>query len=91
MSRNNTVDTSRRHVLASGVAVLAAGVGAVVAARTAKADDKLAQDVVQYRQSPGDDGSKCSACVNWEAPSSCKIVAGTINPNGWCVAFAPKG
>ncbi len=86
MSRHNTVDTSRRRVLAGGVAVLAAG----IAARSAKADDKLAQDVVQYRQTPGDDGSKCSACVNWEAPNGCKIVAGTINPNGWCVAFAPK-
>ncbi len=88
MSRNNTADRSRRHVLASGVAVVAAGLVAV--ARRAKADDKLAQDVVQYRTTPGDDGSKCSACVNFEAPNACKIVAGTIVPNGWCVAFAPK-
>jgi hypothetical protein len=86
LSRDETVNRSRRRLLAGGVAVLAAG----VAARSAKADDKLAQDVVQYRQTPGDDGSKCSACVNWEAPNACKIVAGTINPNGWCVAFAPK-
>jgi hypothetical protein len=76
--------------MAGGVAVLTAGAAAALAATRAKADDKLAQSVVQYQETPND-GNKCSGCVNWVEPNACKIVAGTINPNGWCVAFAPKG
>jgi hypothetical protein len=29
--------------------------------------------------------------VNFQPPKSCALVAGVINPNGWCGAFAPKG
>ncbi len=57
--------------------------------RLAQQAEKLAQNVVQYQKTPKD-GAKCSSCVNFEAPSSCKIVAGTISPEGWCVAYAPK-
>ncbi len=89
MSRDKTVNTSRRSMLAGGVAVLAAG-AAALAAHGAKADDKLAQDVVQYQKTPNE-GNKCSICVNFVAPNACKIVAGDISPEGWCVAFAPKG
>ena len=32
----------------------------------------------------------CSTCVNFEAPTACKIVAGSISPNGWCIVYAPK-
>jgi hypothetical protein len=59
-------------------------------AATARAqDEKLAQTVVQYQTTPKD-GAKCSTCVNFVAPNACKIVAGEINPEGWCVAYAPK-
>jgi hypothetical protein len=66
--------------------VLAAG---GVAGTALAQDEKLAQSVVQYQETPKD-GAKCSTCVNFVAPNSCKIVAGTINPEGWCVAYAPK-
>jgi hypothetical protein len=89
LSRDKTVNTSRRTLLAGGVAVLAAG-AAALAAQPARADDKLGQDVVQYQKTPND-GNKCSICVNFIAPNACKIVSGDISPEGWCVAFAPKG
>ena len=61
-----------------------------VAAASAKAQDKIAQAQVQYQTTPKD-GNKCSTCVNFEdPPNACKIVAGTIDPNGWCIAYAPK-
>ena len=53
------------------------------------AQEKLAQNLVQYQDTPKD-GAMCSACVNFVAPDGCKIVDGKISPNGWCVAFAPK-
>jgi High potential iron-sulfur protein len=76
--------TTRRQVMRAGLAA----VGAVVAAST-DAQEKIAQAMVQYQPTPKD-GNKCSTCVNFEAPASCKIVAGSISPNGWCIAYAPK-
>jgi len=77
--------TSRRRVLAGGVAALAAG----TVARPAMAQTKLQPAAVQYQETPKD-GQKCDNCVNWVAPNACKIVSGNISPNGWCIAFAPK-
>jgi hypothetical protein len=56
----------------------------------AQAQEKIAQSQVQYQQKPNENGQHCSVCVNFIAPASCQIVAGKINPNGWCIAFAPK-
>ena len=80
--------SSRRAVLRAGLTACVASGFAAAAAR-AQSTPKLAQNVVQYQQTPKD-GNKCSGCVNFIAPSSCKIVDGTINPDGWCVAYAPK-
>jgi hypothetical protein len=77
---------TRRQLLLSGVAV--AG-GLVAAAATAGAQEKIDPKMVQYQTSPKD-GNKCSLCVNFDPPNACKIVSGTIDPNGWCIAFAPK-
>jgi High potential iron-sulfur protein len=77
--------TTRRRIMRAGLAA----VGAVVAA-SAEAQEKIAQAMVQYQPTPKD-GNKCSTCVNFEAPGSCKIVAGSISPDGWCIAYAPKG
>jgi hypothetical protein len=79
----------RRGILRTGLAALAGGVLAT-GARAQSAGDKVEQSVVQYQATPND-GNKCSICVNFVAPNACKVVAGTISPNGWCVAFAPKG
>jgi hypothetical protein len=77
---------TRRQVLRAGL--LAVG-GSVAAIADAGAQQKLEPKVVQYQSTPKD-GNKCSMCVNFEAPSACKIVSGTIDPNGWCIAYAPK-
>jgi hypothetical protein len=76
---------TRRQVLRSGL--LAAGGGIVAAG--ARAQQKLEPKMVQYQTTPKD-GHKCSTCVNFEPPNGCKIVSGTIDPNGWCIAYAPK-
>jgi hypothetical protein len=79
---------TRRQVLRTGLGTGLAAAGSLIAIR-AKAQDKIAQAMVQYQKMPKD-GNKCSMCVNFEAPSSCKIVAGAIDPDGWCIAYAPK-
>ncbi len=78
--------TSRRDMLRTG-AMIVAGVAAASSARAQ--DEKIAQELVQYQNTPKD-GQKCNMCAQWVEPNACKIVAGTINPNGYCVAYAPK-
>ena len=81
--------TSRRDMLRTGV-MIAAGVAGVAAAPSARAEDeKIAQELVQYQNMPKD-GQECDKCAQWVDPDACKIVAGKINPKGYCVAYAPK-
>ena len=80
--------TSRRAMMRSGLMLATAGL--VVAGNARAQDEKIEQSLVQYQDTPKD-GAECDKCVNWVAPNACKIVAGTINPKGWCVAFAPQG
>ena len=86
---NEQGQTSRRGAIKRGLILAAGTVAAFAAATRAYAQEKIEQAQVQYQNMPKD-GAKCSLCVNWVAPNACKIVAGTINPEGWCVAFAPK-
>jgi hypothetical protein len=86
MSDENRLN--RRGLLRTGLTILAGG---VLVSTAAYADDsKVEQSVVQYQTSPKD-GAMCSGCTNFVAPNACKVVSGTISPNGWCVAYAPKG
>jgi hypothetical protein len=72
-------------------AILHGSLGLLALAGTARAEDsKVPQSAVAYQNSPKD-GQKCELCANWQPPNACKIVAGTISPQGYCVAFAPKG
>ena len=85
LSNDEIQRTSRRRMVQGGLGVIAL---AATAGR-ARAQEKLAQEIAQYQSMPKD-GAKCSACVNWVEPAACKIVEGKIDPNGWCVAYAPK-
>ncbi len=84
------IQASRRGVLLTGLTVLAGSVLATAARADDAADSKVDQSAVQYQTTPNN-GAMCSSCVNFVAPNACKVVAGTISPNGWCVAYAPKG
>ena len=68
---------------------LAAAGGSAALQRTVQAQEKVAQTVVQYQKQPKD-GHMCSTCVNFDPPTGCKVVSGTIDPNGWCLLYAPK-
>lgn len=72
-----------------GGGVALAGLSTARAQPAAPAAQKLAQSAVMYQNKPKN-GQLCSICVNFIAPHACAIVDGTINPIGWCVAFAPK-
>jgi hypothetical protein len=85
----NRNGTSRRDLMRTGMMIVA-GTASVVVASTARAqDEKIAQELVQYQDQPKD-GQKCNMCAQWVEPNACKIVAGKISPDGYCVAYAPK-
>ena len=49
-------------------------------------DAKLSKDAVNY--SPGEDDDRCSNCKHFQSPSSCALVAGSIDPDYWCEKFS---
>jgi hypothetical protein len=78
---------SRRLVLKGAAAAAAAS---VMVSGVTSAYAKVPKQSVSYRETPNG-GDHCSICGNFIAPSSCKLVEGSINPNGWCGLFKPKG
>ena len=84
MADNKGNHVSRRAVLQAGLFVLATG-----AAGGALAETKIAQNLVQYQNEPKGT-QECDQCLHFVPPDACKVVAGKINPKGWCAAFAPK-
>jgi hypothetical protein len=92
---------SRRTALKTGMTMLAGG----MVATAARADDdpdlgKQSQESVQYRHKWASNGNHCAICANFLAiddplnpthkDNRCKLVAGVIDPNGVCNAFAKK-
>ena len=56
---------------------------------------KMAKASMQYQDQPK--GTlKCSQCTQFlpgksaKAAGSCNLIDGSISPNGWCLAYAPK-
>ena len=71
------------YTAAKGGAVLGA------ALMTSPAAAKVPPTAVNYQLAPKG-RARCDNCVNWQAPSSCKFVDGTISPSGWCSLYRPK-
>ena len=74
-------------------AAAAAGAGALIgvglAAGPALAANKLSLKAAGYQDTPKGK-LECDNCVQWQAPSSCKIVDGVIAPTGWCKVYVAK-
>jgi hypothetical protein len=82
-------ETVSRRVILTGTA-LALGAAATGAAATrADAQQKISQANAKYQDHPNSN-QECDGCIQFQAPNSCKIVDGTINPKGWCQFFGAK-
>jgi hypothetical protein len=83
---------TRRQLIAASAASLLLGVKTAEAAGS-----PMSKAAVGYRDIPYN-GQVCAQCVyfifrpseNGTLESRCKMVAGPINPAGWCEIFAPK-
>ena len=81
---------SRRKVLTIAVgAVGTSGAAVVVGTSRSAQADKVSQQVVKYQDTPKGE-QRCDNCVHFEAPSTCKIVDGTVAAQGWCMVYAKK-
>ena len=92
MKDSRTAMTRRTFVAKAVVLPALAG---LLLAETAGADAKGSQAQFKYQKTPNN-GHKCSQCSLYIAGSSatangtCKLVEGSISPNGWCTAWAKK-
>jgi hypothetical protein len=60
---------------------------AALASLPAAAAGAIPQATAGYQDQPHE-GQRCELCTHFVKPNSCKLVAGTINPQGWCKLFA---
>ena len=88
-----TQGATRRTVIA--VAGLVTAFPLVVASGQAKAAGGVTQANAKYQTKPNG-AAQCSKCnyflpgANATQNGQCKVVAGSISPNGWCQLFAKK-
>ncbi|MEO9171353.1 MAG: high-potential iron-sulfur protein [Candidatus Baltobacteraceae bacterium] len=86
---------SRKEVLQQLI-VLPALAGLAVIGATSIADAKSPKSQFKYQSKPHG-SQKCSGCTLFvpgkskTANGQCKIVEGSISPNGWCTAYSAKG
>jgi hypothetical protein len=82
------VELSRRSMLRDVTLGSAALLAATFVAQPAIAGI-MTQQAAGYQKTPKD-GKRCDGCSLFQAPSSCKLVAGTIDPAGWCRFWVKK-
>jgi hypothetical protein len=95
MSDRDPDRPSRRHVLKCAAAALAA-IPVVISAKALAAESaKTSKATMKYQDHPNGK-QRCDGCLQFipgsspKAHGTCKVVAGDISPQGWCIAFAPK-
>jgi hypothetical protein len=49
---------------------------------------KISKQAVAYQDHPNGD-KRCDKCVQFQPPDACKIVEGTVSPEGSCRLFVP--
>ncbi|MEO6925695.1 MAG: high-potential iron-sulfur protein [Rhodanobacter sp.] len=95
----HSINESRRTLIRNGIAI--AAVGAVAATGLLKSTParaqagKASQAVAMYQPKPHG-ADQCDNCIHWipgktpKDTGTCKVVEGTIAPDGWCVMYARK-
>ena len=89
MAATDTMNVTRRSFLHGAIAL--PGLAAV--AQAARADDSKAPQTAMHYQTTPNGSAHCGVCkffipgANASANGTCKIVDGSISPNGYCIAF----
>lgn len=87
------ISMSRRRALASMLSATGGAGGILVSltAPRANASDasQLRKEDVRYQEQPKG-SQRCSGCKNFIGPGACRVVAGSVNPDGWCLLFQAR-
>jgi hypothetical protein len=75
--------------VAIGLAIANAPIPPATAEEAIKEQDKIKKPDAKYQDKPKGQ-QRCEICLNFQPPSTCKIVQGPITPHGWCQFFAAK-
>lgn len=78
---------SRRDFL--NIATVGTGAVLAIGLTSSPAQAKVPQKVVSYQPSPKGKQS-CATCGLFVPQTSCKLVDGTVAPQGWCTLYQPK-
>jgi hypothetical protein len=85
---NGRTAPTRRSIMQAAIGAAGAAAAIVMSARRAAAAPTISKAAVAYQDQP--EGNKeCDKCVQFVAPSNCKIVEGAISPHGCCRIFSP--
>jgi hypothetical protein len=80
------VVVSRRSLLQGSTAA----VGFLATGRyPAEAQPKISKIAVNHQDHPDGD-ERCDNCIQFQPPDACKVVEGSISPQGFCRIFVPK-
>ncbi|HEX3864346.1 MAG TPA: hypothetical protein VHY35_21895 [Stellaceae bacterium] len=83
MLQETRPQTSRRRLLAGGLAVVT---GLVGGAPPSRAQVKATKEEALYQPGPKD-GQSCAVCALFRPPHACEVVQGDIAPQAWCRFF----
>ena len=95
---SKSFDPSRRRLFRQG-AVIASGAalgGLMLKVEAPAQAGTVAKATAKYQDTPHGT-QQCDGCMQFipgktaSADGTCKIVAGSISPKGWCMFFSPKG
>jgi hypothetical protein len=89
---NQLIEVSRRKLMRSATVIVSGAIvlaGAITATRAEADAAKSSQKAADYQTSPKN-GQRCVDCAQFQAPSSCEVVDGTISRVGWCNLFSAK-
>jgi len=91
----NAHESARRRLLAQAAALPVLLVLPTSGEAAAAPAGRASKEDFHYQDQPNE-GKRCANCVQFVPPAAgqpsgtCRIVAGAISANGWCMAYSPR-
>ena len=79
----------RRRLLQSAMVMAGATLTAGIGVKNSLAQQKASKEAMKYQDKPNG-AQQCSNCAQFIPPNGCKVVDGTISPQGYCIAWVKK-
>jgi len=83
------VSLQRRRLLQSAMVMAGATLTAGIGVKDSLAQQKASKEAMKYQDKPNG-AQQCSNCAQFTPPNACKVVDGTISPQGYCIVWVKK-